>query len=129
MKKKERSTAGMFIPGGLFLGMGLGFVYNNIPAGLFIGLGAGFILYVLVKLTATHNYHSKPKKLKKLSHKDHDQCMWIVFISAIFAIFGIAKLISLDAKDQFIIVFAWLLFSVVWLIIAIFSYFHVKGKC
>lgn len=46
-KKKNNEAAGLFIPAGLFLGFGLGFVFNNIPAGIFGGLGAGFMLFAL----------------------------------------------------------------------------------
>lgn len=46
-KGDGRGASGLFIPGGLLLGMGLGFVYGNVPAGLFIGLGAGFVLMAL----------------------------------------------------------------------------------
>jgi hypothetical protein len=44
MKKKMEDWMGLFIPGGLFIGMGLGFLYNQLVAGLFIGLGMGFAL-------------------------------------------------------------------------------------
>ena len=33
----------LFIPGGLILGMGIGFAIDALVAGLFIGLGAGFV--------------------------------------------------------------------------------------
>ena len=51
MKKKE-DTRGLFIPAGLFIGLGLGFLYNQIVAGVLLGLGAGFvgmIAYTLAK--------------------------------------------------------------------------------
>jgi hypothetical protein len=46
-KRKEDgcSIGGIFIPAGLLLGMGVGFLVNNIPGGLFIGLGAGMVAY------------------------------------------------------------------------------------
>jgi hypothetical protein len=47
-KSKRKATSGLFIPAGLFIGMGIGFVYNSLVAGLFIGLGAGFLLFALV---------------------------------------------------------------------------------
>jgi len=53
MAKKEKlpdKGEGAFIPGGVLLGLGLGFLTGNIPAGLFIGLGAGFILYAIVRV-------------------------------------------------------------------------------
>lgn len=49
-EKMKKDGAGLFIPAGLMLGLGLGFVWNNVPAGLFIGLGAGFLAFALVKI-------------------------------------------------------------------------------
>ncbi len=43
MNVKKDNPGGLFIPGGLLTGMGVGFLVNNIPAGMFIGLGLGFI--------------------------------------------------------------------------------------
>ncbi len=40
--KKGGGKGALFIPAGLFLGFGIGFMINNIPAGMFVGLGAGF---------------------------------------------------------------------------------------
>jgi len=45
VKPRKEKDAGIFIPGGLFVGMGAGFLYGNLPAGLFLGLGLGFILF------------------------------------------------------------------------------------
>lgn len=51
MEDKKKSNQGaIFIPAGIFLGMGIGFVYDNIAAGLFIGMGAGFAAYGLTIL-------------------------------------------------------------------------------
>ena len=41
--------SGMFIPAGLFIGIGLGFLYNQIVAGTLLGLGIGFLLAGLFK--------------------------------------------------------------------------------
>ena len=52
-KEKEQrkgDAAGVFIPAGLFIGIGLGFLYNQLVAGLFIGLGLGFVIFALIKL-------------------------------------------------------------------------------
>jgi len=49
-KKKNEEAGGLFIPAGLFLGMGLGFFYGNIAAGIFGGLGAGFLLFAVSML-------------------------------------------------------------------------------
>lgn len=48
-KKKDyrRGAGSLFIPAGLFLGFGVGFLINNIPAGMFVGLGLGFLGFVL----------------------------------------------------------------------------------
>ncbi|MFT4326803.1 MAG: hypothetical protein ACMXYK_04845 [Candidatus Woesearchaeota archaeon] len=37
-----------FIPAGVLLGMGLGFLYRNLVAGLFIGLGVGFTIFAIL---------------------------------------------------------------------------------
>jgi len=46
-KCKKDDPGAIFIPGGILLGLGFGFVFNNVPAGLFIGLGAGFVAYAI----------------------------------------------------------------------------------
>lgn len=43
-------SAYWFIPGGILLGMGIGFLVDNIPAGMFIGLGAGFVLLAITNI-------------------------------------------------------------------------------
>lgn len=48
--RKEKSNAALFIPAGLFIGFGLGFVFNNIPAGIFGGLGLGFLLFAIARI-------------------------------------------------------------------------------
>ena len=49
--KKERHGRGsLFIPAGLFIGMGVGFLTNMLIPGIFIGLGAGFLLYAITNL-------------------------------------------------------------------------------
>ena len=37
----------LFIPAGILLGLGTGFLTGNIPAGLFIGLGLGFTAFAI----------------------------------------------------------------------------------
>ena len=49
-KKRNKDMGGLFIPAGLFIGMGFGFIYNSLVAGIFIGLGAGFAAYGLSAL-------------------------------------------------------------------------------
>ncbi len=51
-KKKKDKLGGLFIPAGLFIGMGFGFLLNGLVPGMFIGLGVGFIgmiVYTLLK--------------------------------------------------------------------------------
>ncbi len=47
-KKKRGDISGLAIPAGLFVGMGVGFLIDELVAGLFIGLGAGFLLMLLM---------------------------------------------------------------------------------
>ena len=48
--KSNKGVAGVFIPGGLFLGFGVGFLIDNVPAGMFAGLGFGFIMFGIAML-------------------------------------------------------------------------------
>ncbi len=62
MDKKETKedkiwkAGSLFIPGGVLLGFGVGFLINNVPAGMFSGLGAGFILFALTVIFKKINY-------------------------------------------------------------------------
>jgi hypothetical protein len=38
-----KKAAGIFIPAGLFIGMGIGWIFDYLVQGLLIGLGAGFL--------------------------------------------------------------------------------------
>ena len=50
-KREEVWKSGsLFIPGGVLLGFGIGFLINNVAAGMFGGLGLGFILFALTVL-------------------------------------------------------------------------------
>ena len=46
MKKKD-DRSGLFIPAGLFIGMGIGFFTNQLVGGIFLGLGFGFLAMAL----------------------------------------------------------------------------------
>jgi hypothetical protein len=48
MAKKD--VGGLFIPAGIFLGLVVGFMVNNIVAGLFIGLGLGFVGFAITEV-------------------------------------------------------------------------------
>ena len=45
--KKEWGITGVAIPAGLFIGMGVGFLIDNITAGIFLGLGGGFLAMMI----------------------------------------------------------------------------------
>ncbi|MCB9359632.1 hypothetical protein H6503_06900 [Candidatus Woesearchaeota archaeon] len=48
-KSKLNDISGLFIPAGLFIGMGIGFVTGQLVGALFIGLGCGFLGMILAK--------------------------------------------------------------------------------
>lgn len=50
-KSKRKSNAGVMIPAGLFIGMGVGWILGHLVPGLFIGLGVGLLLYGIVMMT------------------------------------------------------------------------------
>ena len=47
--KKRKGVSGVAIPAGLFIGMGIGFVTDELVGGLFIGLGVGFIIMLIAR--------------------------------------------------------------------------------
>ncbi|UCH42691.1 MAG: hypothetical protein JSW16_07760 [Dehalococcoidales bacterium] len=51
-KDKWRTAGGLFIPAGLFMGIGLGWALGYLVQGLLIGMGAGFLLFGLAMLVA-----------------------------------------------------------------------------
>jgi hypothetical protein len=53
-KNKEEDYAGLFVPAGLLIGMGMGFAFGNLVAGLFIGMGGGFLVMAIVKYLEKH---------------------------------------------------------------------------
>jgi hypothetical protein len=50
--KGRWAISGLFIPAGLFIGMGIGWALGYLVQGLLIGLGAGFLGMALVRLTS-----------------------------------------------------------------------------
>ena len=48
-KKNKEDRAGIFVPAGIFLGLGFGFLISNVPAGLFNGMGLGFTAMAISK--------------------------------------------------------------------------------
>jgi hypothetical protein len=50
-KKDDRKGAGsLFIPAGILIGFGVGFLIDNVPAGMFLGLGLGFLGFAITLL-------------------------------------------------------------------------------
>ncbi len=49
-EKKDKGISGLAIPAGIFIGMGVGFLIDELVAGLFIGLGAGFLLMLIIRM-------------------------------------------------------------------------------
>ena len=53
MKKQEKTSwmnSSLLLPGCMFVGMGIGMLYNATQIGLFIGMGVGFISIGIIKL-------------------------------------------------------------------------------
>ena len=48
--KKRWAISGLFIPAGLFIGMGIGWALGYLVQGLLIGLGAGFLVMAVTRL-------------------------------------------------------------------------------
>ena len=48
--KRLWSISGLFIPAGLFIGMGIGWAMGYLVQGLFIGLGSGFLAMAITRL-------------------------------------------------------------------------------
>jgi hypothetical protein len=46
---RKHKSEGLFIPTGLFFGLGAGFLMDNVIAGIFLGLGIGFLCYALLR--------------------------------------------------------------------------------
>ncbi|MGA2130391.1 MAG: hypothetical protein ABSG05_02135 [Candidatus Pacearchaeota archaeon] len=46
----KKDESGLAIPAGLFIGMGIGFMTNDLVPWIFIGLGGGFLGMLISKL-------------------------------------------------------------------------------
>ena len=49
-KKRKDETSGLLIPAGLFIGIGIGFLLDELVAYTLLGLGAGFLAMCLVRM-------------------------------------------------------------------------------
>jgi hypothetical protein len=47
---QRKDAAELAIPAGLFIGLGTGFIVEQIVGGVLIGLGFGFLLLMIIKL-------------------------------------------------------------------------------
>ena len=50
-QKRDKSSEGLLIPAGLFIGMGVGFWFDRLLPGTLIGLGVGILAMAILKLT------------------------------------------------------------------------------
>lgn len=48
--KRRTEISGVFVPAGLLIGMGVGWLFGHLVEGLFIGLGAGLLLMAMMQL-------------------------------------------------------------------------------
>lgn len=54
MAKKEnkyQAAGGVLFVGSMFIGLGIGFMFNAVAVGTIIGMGVGFLLMALVQMT------------------------------------------------------------------------------
>ena len=51
-KDKRKNAGGLFIPAGLFIGMGIGWTQGYLVQGTLIGLGVGFLAFAIIMFTA-----------------------------------------------------------------------------
>lgn len=49
-KNKKEDISGLFIPAGLFIGIGLGFALDNLVAWTLLGLGVGFLGMAIARI-------------------------------------------------------------------------------
>ena len=49
-RKRRREISGVFVPAGLLIGMGVGWLFGHLVPGLFIGLGAGLLLTAIMQV-------------------------------------------------------------------------------
>jgi len=48
--KRAWEAVGVLVPGGLLVGMGIGWIFDQLVPGLFIGLGAGMLLMAALQV-------------------------------------------------------------------------------
>lgn len=45
-----KKSSGLFIGGGMMIGMGLGFLFNDMKAFMFLGIGAGLVAAAVISI-------------------------------------------------------------------------------
>jgi len=50
MSDEKKSPGALFIPAGIMIGLGIGFLYNNLVSWMFIGIGVGFLCFALYSI-------------------------------------------------------------------------------
>ena len=48
--KRQKGITGLGIPAGLFIGLGVGLIIDNITAGALLGIGGGFLIMIFLRL-------------------------------------------------------------------------------
>jgi hypothetical protein len=51
-QKEKQDRFGLFVPAGLFIGLGIGWAVEHMLPGLFIGLGCGFLVFAIHRARA-----------------------------------------------------------------------------
>lgn len=46
--EQEDKNGAIFVPAGALIGVGMGFVFDNIVAGALIGVGCGFLIFAAI---------------------------------------------------------------------------------
>ncbi len=52
-KKEDNDQSGMLIPAGVLIGLGVGFIVDELVGGLLVGLGVGFAVSALLRIFMT----------------------------------------------------------------------------
>ncbi|EHP89582.1 hypothetical protein [Methanotorris formicicus] len=84
------------IIGFMFLGMGIGMLFNNFMFGLFVGLGIGFIITSFIEKKKPLNINKNPKYVKLL-------------VGIFFLVIGIAELMGYEIPWRYMSSIALLL--------------------
>jgi hypothetical protein len=56
---KKMNPENYLLPGCMFIGIGIGFIFNAIPVGIMIGLGTGFLLMGIIKISYSNKRNDR----------------------------------------------------------------------